>query len=327
VRRPAEQEVAGTASAGRRFDRARVARTLTFWLRPHFVLRVVNRFQKVAGFDRSIALASSALTALIPLSLVAGALVPRGGGENAAERVIDRYDLTGGGAEAVRDMFAPTAEPTAGLGLLGTFFLLLALLSFTRAVQRLFEQTWELKPLSVRNSLNGLLWIGGLMLYAAITGFVHASGDSEFELTAILVTVPVSVVFLTWTGRVLSAKRIERADLLPFALLASVLTGVYSVGAQVYLPHLFDTYATRYGVIGAVFAMISALFCIAVILVGSAAAGREVHVELERLRRGERLPEDEVRRQWTEVTAEARSRWQRLRERRRARGAAGGTSG
>jgi len=103
----------------------------------------------------------------------------------------------------------------------------------------------------------------------------------------------------------------------PFALLAAVLTGIYSVGAQIYVPHLFDTYATRYGVIGAVFAMISTLFCIAVVLVGSAAAGREVHVELERIRSGERLPEDEVRRQWAEVTAEARSRWHRLRSRRR----------
>ena len=41
-----------------RFDRERVLRTLTFWLRPEFVLRVVNRFQKVAGFDRAVALAS-----------------------------------------------------------------------------------------------------------------------------------------------------------------------------------------------------------------------------------------------------------------------------
>ncbi len=42
----------------RRVNRERVVRTLTFWLRPEFVLRVVNRFQKVAGFDRAIALAS-----------------------------------------------------------------------------------------------------------------------------------------------------------------------------------------------------------------------------------------------------------------------------
>jgi hypothetical protein len=33
-------------------ERERVVRTLTFWLRPEFLLRVVNRFQKVVGFDR-----------------------------------------------------------------------------------------------------------------------------------------------------------------------------------------------------------------------------------------------------------------------------------
>jgi len=286
------------------------------------VLRVVSRFQKVAGFDRSIALASSALSALIPLTIIAGALIPDRNQQDAAERVIERYDLSGGGAEAVREILAPTADTNTGIGLLGAFFLLLALLSFTRAMQRLFEQTWELKPLSVRNSLNGLLWIGGLTVYGALTGLLHTRGNTPLEVPATLATVPITAIFLTWTGRVLSAKRLERADLIPFAVLGAVLNGIYAIGAQVYVPHLFDTYATRYGVIGAVFAMISTLFCVAVILVGSAAAGREVHVELERIRSGERLPEDEVRRQWAEVTGEARSRWHRLREKRRARGSA-----
>ena len=89
------------------------------------------------------------------------------------------------------------------------------------------------------------------------------------------------MVFLIWSGRILSAKRLTRQDLIPFGVLGAVLLGMYSVGATVYVPHLFNTYATRYGVIGAVFAMISALFCVMVVLVGSAAAGREVRDELE----------------------------------------------
>ena len=76
-------------------DRRRVIRTLTFWLRPEFLLRVVSRFQKVAGFDRSIALASGALTATIPLTIVAGVVSSALGGKGTADRIIDRYDLTG----------------------------------------------------------------------------------------------------------------------------------------------------------------------------------------------------------------------------------------
>ena len=295
-------------------NRERVVRTLTFWLRPEFVLRVVNRFQKLAGFDRAIALASAALTATIPLLIVTSALASKLGGKSTADRIIDRYELTGGGAEAVRDVFAPASSTSTSLGIIGVLFLMVAVLSFSRAVQRLFEQTWELDPLSVRNTANGLLWIGGLGVYAAVDGFLQvALGRSSLDVTAALLSLPLSAVFLVWSGWVLSAKRIERKDLLPFGIVGSVMLSVYSVGAAVYVPHLFDTYATRYGVIGAVFAMISTLFCVMIVLVASAAAGREVHDQLDRIQRGERPAENEVRRQWDEVIGQARSRWETFR--------------
>jgi uncharacterized BrkB/YihY/UPF0761 family membrane protein len=295
-------------------DRERVLRTLTFWLRPEFLLRVVNRFQKVAGFDRSIALASGALTAIIPVAIFASAWSSQLGGKDTAERIIDRYDLTGGGAEAVKDIFSPASGTETSLGIIGFFFLLVAALSFSRGVQRLFEQTWELEALSVRNTFNGLLWIGGLTVYLALSGVLRAAlGRGQLELAPTLLVTPLSAVFLIWSGWMLSAKRIGRQDLLPFGIVGSVMLAVYSIGAAVYVPHLFDTYATRYGVIGAVFAMISALFCSMVVVVASAATGREVHDELDRIRRGERPAEDEVRRQWDGITAEARSRWETLR--------------
>ncbi len=298
----------------RRVERERVARTLTFWLRPEFVLRVVNRFQKVAGFDRSIALASGALTALIPLTIVASAISSELGGKGTAERIIDRYDLTGGGAEAVQDVFAPASGTSTSLGIIGFLFLMVTVLSFSRAVQRLVEQTWELEPLSVRNTFNGLLWIGGLGLYAALSGLLQvALGRSNVDLAAALLALPLSAVFLIWSARVLSAKRIERQELLPFGIVGAAMLAVYSVGAAVYVPHLFSTYATRYGVIGAVFAIISALFAVMVVVVASAAAGREVRDELDRIQRGERPAEDEVQRQWDQVIGDARSRWDTLR--------------
>jgi len=307
-------------------DRERIVRTLTFWLRPEFVLRLVNRFQKVVGFDRSVALASSALTAIIPLTIVLSAFGSVLGGRDTAQRIIDRYDLSGGGAEAVRDMFSPPSGTSTSIGVIGFIFLLVAVLSFTRAMQRLFEQAWELKPLSVRNSANGLIWAGGLVLYIGISGLLQAViGGSDLEIAATLLTAPASFVFLVWSGRVLTAKRLHRRALLPFAISGTVLLALYSVGSNVYLPHLFSTYATRYGVIGAVFAMISALFCLMFVLVVSAASGREIQDELERIRRGEKPAPDEVRRQWNEIIDDMRVRWEtvrvQVRERRRRRDA------
>jgi uncharacterized BrkB/YihY/UPF0761 family membrane protein len=298
-----------------RIDRERILRTVTFWFRPAFVLRAVNRFQKIAAFDRAVALASSALTASVAVLILAGAILPNVSGSDLADRIIRRYDLTGGGAEAVQDVFSVPDGATGSVGLIGAVFLLVAALSFTRAVQRLFEQAWELQPLSVRNTLNDLRWLGVFALYVAATGWIHAElGVGRLELLATIVALPFGFLFLWWSGRVLSAGRLAWRDLLPFAVIASALTSVYTVAATVYVPHLFSSYATRYGVIGAVFAMISALFCAMLVLVASAAVGREVGDELRRIARGEQPADDQVRREWDAVIAEARSKWDVSRE-------------
>jgi uncharacterized BrkB/YihY/UPF0761 family membrane protein len=132
----------------------------------------------------------------------------------------------------------------------------------------------------------------------------------------------VLAVFLVWSGQVLSARRLGWRDLVPFGVIAPILLSIYAVGATVYVPRLFSSYATRYGVICAVFAMISALFCVMLVLVASSAVGREVHDELGRIERGERPAGDEIQRQWANLIGEARSRFDTLREQidRRRRG-------
>ncbi|MDH6117724.1 hypothetical protein [Kitasatospora sp. GAS204B] len=260
-----------------------------------------------------MALASSALTALVPLAILGGTVLTRIGHQDLAGRIISRYGLTGGGAEAVRQLFAPNAD--AGAGVVSTIFLVISLLSFTRATQRLFEQTWQLKPLSVRNTTNGLRWVAGLAGYLLVTGWLQAAlGWGYLGLAAAVAELPVTAAFLVWTGWVLSAKRIAWRDLLPFGVIAAVLSALYAVGATIYLPRLFSSYATRYGVVGAVFAMISALFIVMLVTVGSAAVGREVQDELGRIRRGQRPADDEIRRQWDTVVEQMRSRWHSARE-------------
>jgi len=193
--------------------------------------------------------------------------------------------------------------------------LAIAVLSFSRGMQRLFEQTWELKPLSVRNTANNLLWIGVLGCYTAVSWGIHALVDrGRLQIASNLLLLPASAAFLALSGWLLSAKRITRARLSPFAILGAVLLAIYLTGAGVYLPHLFSSYASRYGVIGAVLAMISSLFASMVVLVASASVAREVSEELDRIRRGERPPDDEIKQEWDALLDELRVRWQTLRE-------------
>ena len=202
------------------------------------------------------------------------------------------------------------------MSVLGVFLLLVAVLSFSRGVQRLFEQTWELNPLSVRNTPNDVLWIGGLVCYIAFSWWIRGLFTlSRVQVVANLVLIPMSVAFLAWSGRILSARRIEWRGLVPFALVGAGLLALCSIGAGVYVPHLFSSYASRFGVIGAVLAMISALFAVMVVVVASTAIGHEISEDLERIARGERPPDDEVRREWDAVVDQARSRWESLRAR------------
>ncbi|MGW7253689.1 YhjD/YihY/BrkB family envelope integrity protein [Streptomyces sp. NPDC054834] len=295
--------------------RERVIRTLTFWLRPAFALRVVYRFQRIVGFDRSMALASSALTALIPLGVLAGAVFGDVLSHDIADGIISRFDLTGAGAEAVKELFSSPAGESESIGAVGAVFLVISALSFARAAQRLCEQAWELKPLSVRNTRNGLEWLLSVIGYTVVIGWISgALPPGRLGLTAAVCEVPVTAAFLVWSGWILSAKRIGRRDLLPFAVVAAVLIAVYSVGATLYLPRLFNTYAARYGTVGAVFAMISALFAVMLVVVASAAVGREVRDELVRIQQGLRPSEHEVRREWDNVVEQARSGWRSARE-------------
>lgn len=299
-----------------RIDRDRIVSELFFWLRPDFLLRCLTRFQSLEGFDRAIALASSAFTAMLPLAILFGALAPGDDGHNAADGVIKRYSLTAEGAQAVRDAFAPPQGVQSSVGIFGGLLLLIAALSFARAVQRLIERAWGLKPLSLRNTRNAALWIPGIAAYGILTGVVSGvTGTGLLHLLVLGAAVVLAVGFLVWTGRLLSAKRVTSADLLPFAILVAAGLAVYGVVSDLWVPRLFNTYAARYGVIGATFAIISALFGAMFVVVVMTAIGREVTEELARLRRGERPPPDAVKREWDTLIADARGRRDEARER------------
>jgi uncharacterized BrkB/YihY/UPF0761 family membrane protein len=220
--------------------RERVLRTLTFWLRPAFVLKVLTRFERMAGFDRAIALASSALTALIPIVILLGTILPNSDDTTIAEHIIHRYHLTGAGAEAVRDALAPATGTTTSINVLGAILLVVASLSFSRGVQRLFEQAWDLKPLSVRNSINDLLWMGGVVVYLGLSWWIHQLIDTgRIDLAANLVVMPLTAILLAWSGRILSAGRLSWRTLTPFALIGAVADAVMLSLAAVYIPRLF----------------------------------------------------------------------------------------
>lgn len=308
------------ATPGRR--RALV-RKLTFWLRPDFVLRCLRDFQAIFGFDRAIALASLAFTALIPLGIVTGAALPSA---DLGQRVVERLGLEGDGAKAMQDLLDSGQSVQSSFSLFGLFMVVVAVLSFARATQRLFESVWKLPPLSIRNTLNGLRWIGGLVVYLGVAGAIRSlSLGWALELVVSLALLAAGAQFVAWSGHVLTSRRVPRHMLVPGAILTMAVLAVYSLASSVYVPDLFNGYATRYGAIGVTFALISWLFALMFCLVASTVVGQQVYRELEAIRRGDAVSTAQIDAEWSELReqlAEGRAEAARRHDAWRARRAA-----
>jgi uncharacterized BrkB/YihY/UPF0761 family membrane protein len=129
-----------------------------------------------------------------------------------------------------------------------------------------------------------------------------------------------------WSGLLLTDRRVTTHQLMPGAILIVIVGTLVAIGGDIYVPRLFNSYASRYGSVGAVFALISWLFVGSVALVGATAVGREVWAELESIRRGDRPSNAQVEAEWTTLRtqvdagrAQVSEHAQNLRERWRAR--------
>jgi hypothetical protein len=64
----------------------------------------------------------------------------------------------------VREAFAPPTDEATITGL-GVLFLVYSVLSFTRRLQRLYEESWSLPPRALRGTRSGLAWIACFAIY------------------------------------------------------------------------------------------------------------------------------------------------------------------
>ena len=78
------------------------------------------------------------------------------------------------------------------------------------------------------------------------------------------------------------------------------------------MPRLFNSYAGRYGAVGAVFAIVSWLFVLMVGLVAAVAVGREVGDEIDAIQRGEKPSNEQIQAEWAQVRTQAHEARQRV---------------
>jgi membrane protein len=251
--------------------------------------RSLDRFVELQGFDRAMALAGQTFAALLPLLIVVGSVTP-GGGRDLADGLTDRLNLTGGAATTLNEAVAQPSSVRSTVTVVSGFLLMVSALSFTRALERLYVRAWNLPSLGVAANAWGLLWLLTYSAYWILQPIVVGVFDG---LAAKVVTVALSAVLWLVTPWILVARRIPWRRLVPQAMLTAVGLAALTVAALVYGPHAIESAATRYGFIGVAFALLSLLFCAALVLVVAAAVGATLAEPATRL--------DEADRQTTPV--------------------------
>ena len=217
--------------------------------------------------DRSLALGAQAFGAVIPLLIVIEAAQP--GKTSLADDLIDRFNLTGAAADSLRAAFAtPTDQVTTTA--LSVLLLVVSTLSFTRRLQRLYEESWSLQGRGVRGTGWGLAWIAVFAVYLSL----HPALDGLFSgLTSVLLSLAGALFVGLFTPYLLLGRRIEWHRLLLQASLTAV--GLTALGAwtAVYMPKAIGSSAGAYGAIGVAFALLTWLWGLGIVLVIAAVYG------------------------------------------------------
>src|ERR1700759_2439304 len=119
-----------------------------------------------------MAIGASAYTALFPLLIVYASVLPRDSNRSFAETLIKRMDLSGSTADAVRAAFAPPGAVQSGVTVLSVVLLIISALSFSRALQRLYEGAFGLEKRGMRDTKYDLLWLAVICAEAVVRPWV-----------------------------------------------------------------------------------------------------------------------------------------------------------
>jgi membrane protein len=230
----------------------------------------IGRFVAVQGVDRFVAIGAQAYTALIPLLIVYSSVLPRTRDSSFADVIIERLDLSGSAAQSVRLAFAPAGAVESSVTTVGVVLLIVSALSFTRALQRLYEGVFGLPTRGMRNTKWGLVWLAVVSAFTVIRPVLLGSLDGPVEA---VLSLALSAVLWLLTPYLLLGRRLHWRRLLPVALLSTAgMTGI-GIWTVIWLPHTISTSAHQFGVIGIGFAMLAWLVSAAAVLVAAASGG------------------------------------------------------
>jgi membrane protein len=243
----------------------------------------LRRFLDVEGTLQATVLAAQAFTSLIPFLVVGAAFGP--GDSDLSERIVDRFDLHGSAARSVEQLFNDSGQVESAVTWVSVIILILSALSFTRALQRMYQRAYGVGPTSWKEGWRGLAWLAAFASWLVVSSPVRGALE---DVGGIVFAIALSTVlgFVVWliTPRILLGP-VDWRHLLPGATLSAVLAALLTAASGIYIPILMTWSAERYGLIGVAFTMQSWLLASAFVVVVGAVVGAVTSERMETWRR------------------------------------------
>jgi len=230
-----------------------------------------RRLNAMEVINQGMLFAATLLLCLFPFLIVASALAGR-----PLVNTLARY--TGLNSQAAADvdhLFAsPAATASAVVGTTSMVFFVLGGIATATALQQIYERAFDLPHRGMKDILHRLAWLAVLIGTSLLTGWAgpglrHAGGPALLAVAGLV----WSNGFWWVTMRILLAGRISWRKLFP----AACATGVLYVGMELFFWLFFSglvlSDARKFGPIGIIFALLSYLIAIGVVVILGAAVG------------------------------------------------------
>jgi membrane protein len=228
-----------------------------------------RRLNSVDFLNQGMIFAGTLLLCAFPFLIVTDALA----GQSMARGLGRRLGLNRQAAGDIGHLFASSHATVASLTGVGWVFLVLSGYSVASSLQGLYHRVFGLDSRTTRDAPRALIWLVVLVVWLFLSGLagprVRAGGPAEFAIVGLV----VFTLFWWFTMWLLLAGRIPWRRLLPCA----VATGVFWLGMEEVFAVIFSGMVTsdhnEYGPIGTVFALMSYLIAIGVVVVLGAVTG------------------------------------------------------
>lgn len=228
----------------------------------------LSRFLAVQGFDRGVAIGAQTFSAMLPLLIMISAV--RSGADTTAAEFVDLLELQGAAAQSTLQAFAPINDADSTISWVGGVLLVGSVLSLSRAVQRLYEQALGLRPLGFKTTGYGLLWACVVVLGVVIGDVAYDETGRGVRLLAVLV-IATAVALLT--PYLLLMRRLAWQRLIWSAVMTAFGMLFFVWVSSVWMSRTVEEWATRFGVMGVAFAILSWTTGAAFLLVVGACGG------------------------------------------------------